>query len=77
MEMGQLKRPRPGSMCQKRSGRPRSTVTKSEAHDDGGDGEQLADDDDVVHLLVVIEVGRDDHHHAAGGQADEKVKLAM
>ena len=43
-----------------------------DAHDDGGDGEQLADDDDVVHLFVMIKVGRDDHHDATSGQADEE-----
>jgi hypothetical protein len=56
IEIGQLKRPMPGIMCQKRSGRPRSTTT-NRAHHERRDGEQLADDHDVVHVVVSVEVG--------------------
>ena len=72
---GEVKLPEAGHHVPEAVGPAEIAHDEHDAHDDGGDGEQLADDDDVVHLLVMIKIGRDDHHDSASGQTDEEGEI--
>ena len=71
IETGQLNRPTTGMRCQKRSGRPMSTMTNIRHIIEHGDREQLAEHDDVVQRVVVVDVRGDDEHDRRGRHADE------
>jgi hypothetical protein len=49
---------------------------KQPAHDDGCDGQELAQDGDPAESLVVVEVVGQNHHHTGRGHAHKIGELA-
>ncbi len=49
---------------------------EQQAHDDGADGQQLAEDGDLPDRLPVVDVGRDDQQHGGRGHADQEGEVA-
>ena len=48
---------------------------EGETHEDGGDGEELAEDDEVMKLLIFVDVDGDDDHDGGVCHADEEGEI--
>ncbi len=45
---------------------------EQQAHDDRGDGQELAENHQIMHLAVLVDVGGNHQHHRGGGHAHQE-----